>query len=34
MMMLPRNMGEAWEPSKSVPVLEIGELWIEKYFNF
>jgi hypothetical protein len=31
MVMLPRNMGETYEHSKGVPVLEIGEIWIEMY---
>jgi hypothetical protein len=34
MMLLPRNMGEACEPSEKVPLLEIGERWTEKHFHF
>jgi hypothetical protein len=34
MMVLPRNMGEAWELFEKFPLFEIGERWIEKHFDF
>jgi hypothetical protein len=34
MLLLPEGQtGEAWEPCKKNTVLEIGELWTEKYIT-
>ena len=33
LLLLEGQTDEAWEPSKSSAVSEIGEHWIEKYFH-